>query len=372
MVLWAFLSKIICIIFTILSFTLVNYQDCQDAVIGDEDGGPPSSGPVPVPPTTGTPPFTLNLQGHWQLFDRQPIVGRHEACFVMNNNIDDNRAYLIGGRETQDVDIFNPATGTWSKGMRAPQLLHHMQCVCINNKIYIAAAWTGNFPREQNVDVMWVYHTLTDTWSSKTALPEPRRRGAAAVVVDSTRFWVSHGNRGGHETGSFATSLGYIDFYDTVSETWILGSDAGFPDAPNPRDHTGGALVNGKICVAGGRNGGVVDWPAVARTDCFDPVTRTWSVEPNIPVTRSGSSYGTSCDGKMIVAGGERIISNRVDVFDGSTWQTFQNGLIDSRHGTGLAVDCVRNLIYLASGGSENGGGRVSTSLEIYAPPPPP
>ena len=62
---------------------------------------------------------------------------------------------------------------------------------------------------------------------------------------------------------------------------------------------------------------------------------------------RSGSAYGTSCDGKLIVAGGERSISSQVDVFDGQNWQTFTNGLNDSRHGTGLAIDCERNRIYI-------------------------
>ena len=111
-------------------------------------------------------------------------------------------------------------------------------------------------------------------------------------------------------------------------------------------------------------------------------------------MTRSGSAYGTSCDGKLIVAGGERSISSRVDVFDGQNWQTFTNGLNDSRHGTGLAVDCVRNRIYIAryvrrnhvvqsstmyvsniiisyllhSGAPSNGGGKVVKSLEIYTP----
>jgi hypothetical protein len=90
-------------------------------------------------------------------------------------------------------------------------------------------------------------------------------------------------------------------------------------------------------------------------------------VEANIPLTRSGSAYGTSCDGRLIVAGGERSISGRVDIFDGTNWQTFANGLNDSRHGTGLAVDCIRNKIYIASGAPNNGGGQT-TSLEIYTP----
>ena len=159
-----------------------------------------------------------------------------------------------------------------------------------------------------------------------------------------------------------------IDYYDTATKTWVMGDKAGYPDAPNPRDHTGGALVKGRICVSGGRNGGAdSSWPAVAPTDCFDPVTKTWTVEASIPLNRSGSSYGTSCDGRLIIASGERTLVNRVDVFDGKSWQTFQNGLNVARHGSGLAVDCARNKIYIAAG-SPNGGGGTTDTMEIYTP----
>ena len=277
------------------------------------------------------------------------------------------KAYLLGGRESQDVDIFDPATSTWSKGETAPALLHHMQCVEIGGKIYLPAAWTNWYPQEDNADVMHVYNTMTDKWEQETAMPERRRRGSAAIVVDGTKLWVSHGNRGGHETGSFATSYGWIDYYDTTTKTWVMGDTAGFPDAPNPRDHTGGGLINGRICVTGGRNGGEVNWPPVSPTDCFNPATKTWTVEANIPTDRSGSSYGISCDGRLMVAGGERDLTNRVDVFDGTTWESFDNGLNQARHGSGLAVDCEQNLIYIASG-SPNGGGGNTNSMEIYYP----
>jgi len=314
------------------------------------------SGKAPVP----TP---LDLGGAWEIFPDQNIDARHEACFVMVPSTD--KAYLMGGRESQDVDIFDPVTRTWSKGETAPALLHHMQCVEIGGKIYLPAAWTNFYPQEDNVDVMYVYNTMTDKWEQEAAMPEHRRRGSAAIVVDGTKLWVSHGNRGGHETDSFATSYGWIDYYDTVTKTWVMGDTAGFPDAPNPRDHTGGGLINGRICVTGGRNGGEVDWPSVSPTDCFNPATKTWTVEADIPTDRSGSSYGTSCDGRLIIAGGERDLTNRVDVFDGTTWQSFDNGLNQARHGSGLAIDCQRNLIYIASG-SPNGGGGNTNSMEIY------
>jgi len=244
----------------------------------------------------------------------------------------------------------------------------------MNGKIYFPAAWTGGYPTEDTVDVMYVYDTQNDSWSSEDAMPLRRRRGAAAVIADGPKIWISHGNIGGHESGDHATSYGYIDYYDTSKKQWYLGDDLGYPDAPNPRDHTGGAMVDGRICVSGGRNGGLDNWPAVAPTDCFDPQTKTWSVEANIPVVRSGSNYGTTCDGRLIIAGGkrggdrERDMINQVDVFDGKKWETFKNSLKTARHGSGLAVDCKRNKIYLASGSRQGGSGGKEYSMEIYTP----
>jgi hypothetical protein len=173
-----------------------------------------------------------------------------------------------------------------------------------------------------------------------------------------------NGNRGGHEQNTFAIAYELIDYYDTADGKWYLGDVIDFPEAPNPRDHTGGALVKGRICVAADRNGGVVDWPIVKQTVCFYPVTKKWDdpPPPDHPDARGGSAHGTSCGGQLIGAGGERGISSH---FDRVRWTTFQNGLVVSCHATGLAIDCFCNLMYIAAGSTSNGGSPINT-LEIY------
>ena len=217
-----------------------------------------------------------------------------------------------------------------------------------------------------------IYNTLTNTWSTKAGLPENRRRGGAASVLVGNKIYVSHGNRGGHETGNFSTTLGWLDYYDISEDRWYTN----LTDAPNPRDHGGGGLVNGRICVAGGRDGGDINFfnKVILPTDCYDPVTATWSVEANIPAGRAGSSYGTTCDGKLMVAGGEggsKTISKEawanVDVFDGTTWTSIDS-LNIGRHGSGLAVDCNCNQIYIASGARTLGGRWETTSVETLFP----
>jgi N-acetylneuraminic acid mutarotase len=127
--------------------------------------------------------------------------------------------------------------------------------------------------------------------------------------------------------------------------------------------------VNGRICVAGGRDGGSIGFYnlPILPTDCYDPVTNKWSVEANIPQGRAGSAFGTTCDGKLMVAGGEgfgKAWSN-VDVFNGTSWTTLDN-LNIARHGTGLAVDCICQQIHIAGGAIVQGGKNETRSVETY------
>lgn len=190
-----------------------------------------------------------------------------------------------------------------------------------------------------------------------------RQRGGAAIVLAGNRIYVSHGNRGGHETANHSISLNWLDYYDLQLNIWVTN----LTNAPHVRDHTGGAYVNGRICIAGGRDGGQIDFISrvVLPTDCYNPITRTWSIEANIPQGRAGSSYGRSCDGKLIVAGGEGPSSayNNVDVFDGTTWTTIDS-LNVQRHGSGLAVDCICQQIHIASGAITCGGRYEVKSIE--------
>ena len=186
------------------------------------------------------------------------------------------------------------------------------------------------------------------------------------------RIYVSHGNRGGHETGNHATTYGWLDYYDIDKERWVTN----LPDAPNPRDHAGGGVVDGRICIAGGRDGGAVDffYKPILPTDCYDPEKNKWYVEASIPEGRSGSSYGTTCDGKLMVAGGEggskaskKEAWANVDVFDGKSWVSI-DGMNIARHGSGLAVDCICKQIHIAGGAATQGGRNEITSVETLFP----
>ena len=331
-------------------------------------------------PTKGMAPVQSRTERHdevpsnvssatWYVVDTGSTknIGQHESCFVMANHV--GKAYLIGGRRSGPVCEYDPVLRHWdcNRAKMPYKKLHHMTCLSVgeDDDIYVVAAWTGEFPREDLVPELLVYHTKTDAWSHRTGMPVHRRRAAAAAVYDPVAhsIYVSHGNNGGHFQHSH--SLTWLDRYDVTTDTWYP-----LADAIVARDHTGAALIDGGdwMCVAGGRNGRATE-DVIPESECYHIPNNTWEIRSPIPVGRGGSAYGTSCDGKLlIVAGGEsgraHTAHDEVSAFDGYHWHEYPK-LKRGRHGTGLAVDCVRREMYIAGGSPRPGGPRDNGGLQI-------
>lgn len=289
---------------------------------------------------------------------------RHEACFVFVNG----KGYLIGGRGQHDpVDVFDPMTKTWTQRAGYGEKIHHMQCVAHDGKVWIPSSWTDNYPYEKNHNQIIIYDTVQDNWSTLPGMREDRLRGGAASVLHDGKIYVVGGNRGGH--GAHAETLGYMDYYDLSSEQWVME----LPELPEPRDHVGGAMVNGRLCIAGGRNSGVSNFfnAAVASVWCFDFGEMIWDRGDDLEVPRAGAATATVCDGRLMIAGGETgrtTAWERVDLFDGNNW-TRAPDLRRGRHGSGLGVsDCSCGQVFVSSGSGNKGGSPELNSTEVYTP----
>lgn len=239
--------------------------------------------------------------------------------------------------------------------------------VVADDKIWIVSAWKSNCCDEKNVRDIWIYDTAAKNWTTRAGLPAARRRGGAAAVLRGRDIYVVGGARGGH--GSLRETVAWFDRYSIDRDEWTTVQRQPLPDAPHARDHVGGALVmNGNLlCVAGGRNGGF-DRPVLG-TDCYNFTAGQWQVHADLPRGRAGAAVAQTCDGRMMVAGGEGFgrAWDQVDVFDGAEWETIAS-LRTARHGTGLAVDCACNQIHIASGSGDQGGKPELMSTETYFP----
>jgi large repetitive protein len=288
---------------------------------------------------TGGPPPPLDpVTSQWRTVTTptNPIAN-HDSCFVMGNN---GKGYLLGGSAQSNVCEYDPSIQNWSCNRQQPPIkLHSTQCVVVGDEIWLPTAWTGTAPSETSVDSIYIYNIVSNTWRNKTGLALARRRAGAAAQHFNGFIYVSHGNRGNLNNN---VAVNWFDQYNIATDQWTT-----LPNAQFPRDNTGAAIVRGSwFCVAGGRDSGAANFynVAVLPTECYDllaGVNGVWATKANIPQGRAGAAYGTSCDGKLIVAGGEGFGQawKNVDEFDGETWTALPD-LKTARHGTGLAVSC--------------------------------
>ena len=297
-------------------------------------------------------------------------TGRHETSLVECGG----RFYMIGGRESQRIDRFDPQTRTWTKMAANTPLIHHFQPVVWDNKIYMVGAMTGGYPTEPPMSHVQIYDPATDTWTQGHEIPQARRRGGAGSVVYDNKIYLACGITLGHTSGT----NNWFDAYDPATGTWTA-----LPDAPHIRDHFHAVVLEDKLYCIGGRNTSYRNptnpkqsdfFGAVERAvDVYDFVTGTWSTLEQ-PLPYGSAAAGTAVLGGLIFYfGGETDATalNRTQVLDPRTGIWYQVGTLkQGRHGSQAVV--YQDRLYIAAGSPNRGGGNVtSTEMFSYVKNPP-
>lgn len=278
---------------------------------------------------------------------------RHESGAVSVNG----KLYLFGGRGERAVQMFDPASATWTELGPMPLELHHFQPVAIDDLIYVIGSYTCCFPNEPSIADIHVFNTTTLSWSVSGSMPASRVRGSTAAVVRDKIIYVLGGNTLGHSGGAVA----WFDSYNPATGAWSV-----LPDAPNKRDHFNGVIVSDYLVAAAGRQTARPNTfkNAVAATDMYDFLTGEWSSADPIPTLRAGALAGAAGD-EIVVAGGEidtsSVALSNVEAMNVYTrqWRALAP-LGTGRHsGAGIVLDGNFHVI----AGSLKTGGAPETSV---------
>lgn len=312
--------------------------------------------------------------GTWNLVTPNGTpVSRHECAFVEASG----KFYLLGGRGNRPVNIYNPATNTWTQSSALPRnqqgqtlYLHHFQAVTLNGLIYVAGAFTGDYPNETPVPDVYIYNPGTNAWTIGPKIPQARRRGSAGVVVHNQKIYLVGGITKGHTSGF----VKWLDELDPATGTWRT-----LPDANFARDHFHAAVVGNRLYAAGGRRTsgatGQVFSLTVPEVDVFDFGTRQWLPYPNgvapIPTQRGGTTVAV-LGGEVVVIGGESannagdLAHNQAEALNPATgtWRSLAP-LNTGRHGTQALI--YGEKIYIAAGSGKRGGTPELNSLESFS-----
>ncbi|PPK84116.1 putative secreted protein (Por secretion system target) [Neolewinella xylanilytica] len=310
-------------------------------------------------------------QGEWYV---QPSTGsnpekRHESAFVRVGDL----FYLIGGRGTKTIQVYDPESGSWRNTNSVTNNIHHFQARAFGGKIYLLGALTGGYPNEDPLPNVLIYDPVADELQTGPVIPPARRRGSSGVALYNGQFYIIAGNRNGHsatlENSSEPANVAWMDRYDPVTGTWTV-----LPDAPHARDHFFAEVIGSRIYVAGGRRSkagtSAGTWSDTeAAVDVFDLEAGNWvtgtPLPDDLPTERAGAATAV-VNGELIVIGGEintnppaNLALPHTEVLNPATgsWRRLGD-LTLPRHATQAIV--YNGDVYVAAGSRTKGGTEIT------------
>lgn len=300
-----------------------------------------------------------------------PQDGHHRSQWVRHALIDQgprqehsvaavgNDVYIVGGVDYNDasqlrtinrVELYNVPTDRWHVAAPLPQPLNHANAAGVGGKLYLLGALSGGMDWIGLPD-SYVYNPFNDTWMSITPMPNGTARGSSAVGVYKSTVFLAGGMTllRPYPPGE-QNCLWIVSSYDTVTDSWKTD----YPPLPAPRQHVGGAVVNGTFYVIGGRENDINQYHnTVFALDLENPTS--WKTLAPMPTAR-GSVACSARGFRIYCFGGEgnpdnpQRIFNNTEVYDTETdsWTKLAPMEVP-RHGTGAAT--VGDAIYIPGGG---------------------
>jgi Kelch motif/Galactose oxidase, central domain len=246
----------------------------------------------------------------WRTVSKLPIPRYGAAALALND-----RVYVIGGRLDDhtlptEVDVYDPATRSWSRGPDMPTPRYQPAAAVLNGRIYALGGSSG----EEPLNTVEMLDPVTGTWSTRMPLPTPR--SSLVAIAASGRIYAI----GGYFTGEYPYMSDVVEEYDPVTDTWMSR-----PPLNGLRASGAGGAWNGLPFVVGGTRwdlGAERVWAYLSSFEQYSPIAYSWSYGPSLPSARSGLAVATSPDGKAYAIGGREeddYASSDVDEYDPET-----------------------------------------------------
>lgn len=294
--------------------------------------------------------------GEW--FNRKPMpTSRQEMPAVLL----DGKIYVLGGLvagggATNIVEVFDPATNSWSTGVPLPLRMHHLHVAVVNNKMYVLGGFeTSRFvPSNRTLE----FHPQTGEWETKANMPTARGAGAVAVV-DGNIYVVG----GATSISNFRErGLKANEVYNPTTDKWSV-----LADMPLEREHVAAVGIGSLLYVFGGRS----QLLNVSLLQSYSRTTNEWT---RLAFTTLGSGIAAAAlHGKVYVFGGEVFFSDGSNaVYDHTNEYDPLTGLWTAlapmpvpRHGLGAIA--AGDSIFVIGGGTQ-AGFSVSDVNSVFVP----
>jgi FtsP/CotA-like multicopper oxidase with cupredoxin domain len=227
----------------------------------------------------------------------------------------DGRVMAFSGSGVSDVEVYSPATGTWTLVTGAtrnfPELYPSLHVVPNGQIFYSRTGWAMAATGNTNTAYLSLTGPTSGTWSDLGALQfNDRQEGTAVISVDTSatppaaRVTIIGGGV------SAAATLRNPQTAETIDLTTFAPAPAWTrtADMHYPRVNVNAVLLpDGTIFVVGGQRAGKwnADPQAVLEPEIYDPRSDTWTVMAPMEHPRQYHSIAVLLpDGRVLTAGG--------------------------------------------------------------------
>ncbi|MBN7768885.1 hypothetical protein KUV44_00300 [Marinobacter daepoensis] len=332
-------------------------NDSGDAVI---EGAPLITGFNDPLPLTGNPAGVLFVGqfGGSKLTSLQPVsLGCWNILAPSPSNLLDasaaslgNTMYVVGGKNASGhlstLWIYDSLTDSWSQGPNLPGVgVENAAVVAHNGLIYVFGGSTAPFSGAVNNAA--VYSPASNSWQALP--PMPTARGGATAQSINGQLVVVGG------MAADGASLAVVEAYNPSTGQWNT-----LPSMQIRRDNPGSAVLNNELYVFGGRTrnaDGSEPEPALASVEKYG--AGSWQIQTPMPTGRRAMSVGTA-NGKAQITGGEHNPNNVSGVFEqneeydpsSNSWRNL-TVVPTPRHGAATAT--IGETVHIVGGGVQSG-----------------
>ncbi len=286
------------------------------------------------------------------------------AATVRSKGAGKPTVYVMGGNITRNVAAifaYDLATNTWTT--KAAQFVgtHTNGIGLIRGNLYISGGYDlsggDGFCCGSMQRTLYAYDPIADRITRKADMPRQTADGVTGVIKG--KLYVLSGTCTDDSPPIFdcddpsVTRLLYR--YDPVTDKWIT-----LPPAPHPHEGAVGGVIRGKLYVAGGSIGTVLD--------VYSPSTNSWRTLAPLPAALYGGA-GAIQDGKLWVFGfSASNAGSRTFVYDPRTdrWATKASIPVGGASAAAAPIPDKQSHILLVGGGRPGDEGPAPSML--YTP----
>jgi N-acetylneuraminic acid mutarotase len=270
-------------------------------------------------------------------------------------DFDQNGDPILPVTVTSSAEIYSPSLNTWSTvaSMTTPRY-SHTATLLLDGRVLVAGGHNGN----QVLDSVEIFDPRTETWDSVNNLANKRLDHTATMLLDG-KVLICGGTSGG-------TSIMSCEMYDPVTGTWTMTGDMVYRRSR----HTATMLSDGRVLVASGWSTFLTGGDQVITTaEIFNPTNGTWTLTTGeLAYGRQDHTATLMMDGRVLVAGGDNGGGSlkHTEIFDPSTGDWISVPDLNHSFSNHTATLLPDGRVLVVSGVSSSGKFSPELSVEAY------